>query len=96
MIILRDISQIVADLLKYQFEQFGNVYKKILIKIRGWVLAILTAIMLAIGGLGLFLVGAHIQLSVYVGPAGASYILGAFLILLAIIIFLFGKSLLKD
>lgn len=96
LLIAKDIGQIAADLLKCQAKQLAVVYKQTLTKILAWLLIALSSVLLAIGGLGMILWGAYIQLAVVLGPAGSAYILGAFLLLLAIIIFLLARSVLKD
>ena len=59
-------------------------------------LMVLTAIMLAVGGLGMILWAVYHQLSIVTDPEVSAYILGAFLLLLATIIFLLARNILKE
>lgn len=95
-VILKDLSHIAADLMECQAEHLGRRYKEVLTKILTWLLVVLGAMLLAIGGLALILWGVYLQLSLLVGPGWSAYILGFFLILIAIIIFLFGRTILKE
>ena len=95
-LIIKDVSQIASDLIKCQAQQLRYHYKELMTRMLAWVLMVLTAIMLAIGGLGMIVWAVYHQLSVITGPAASAYILGAFLLLLAIIVFLFARTILKE
>lgn len=95
-LIFKDVSHIVTDMVRYQTEQIKEVYKETLTRILVWVLVVLTAIMLALGGLGMILWGVFFKLALVIGPAGSAFILGLFLILLAVIIFLIARGTMKD
>lgn len=94
--IIKDVSLIAGDLVKCQAEHVSRLYKEILTNLLTWVLVVLVAILLAIGGLAMIMLAVHRQLSMLIGPAGSAYILGAFLILTAVIIFLLGRTMLRD
>lgn len=96
MLIAKDVSRLAADLAKYQLHQLSVLYRETLTKVVAWALIILTSILLAIGGIGMVVWAVYWQLSLVIGPAGSAYILGGFLILLAVIIFLVGRNTLRD
>ena len=95
-LLLKDVSQIATDLLKYQVDQVATAYKEVLTRVLKWLLVTLAAIVLASGGLGLILWGCYVKLSEMVGPVGSSLILGVPLLLIATIMLLIAKNLLKD
>ena len=95
-LIIKDVSQIVSDLIKCQVQQLGHHYKELMTKMLTWVLMVLTAILLAIGGLGMILWAVYSQLSVVTNPVVSAYVLGAFLLLLAVIVFLSARNILKE
>lgn len=94
--IMKDVSQIAGDLVQCQAVQLGRLYRRTLTKILAWLLIVLVSILLAIGGLGMILLGVHLRLSMITGAIGSAYIIGGFLLLLAVIIFLIGRNMLKD
>jgi hypothetical protein len=66
-----------------------------LTKLFTWLVTALAAILLAVGGLGLIVWGGHILLSLVTGPAASAFILGGFLVMTAVIVYLVGRGLLK-
>ena len=96
LLIMKDASQIAVDLGKYQLHQLSVLYRETLTKVVAWALIILTSILLAISGIGMLVWAVYRQLSLLLGPVGSAYILGGFLILLAVIIFLVGRNTLRD
>ena len=96
MLIVKDVSHIAADLVKVQTEHFTNLYRNIMTRLLAWLVVVLSAITLAIGGLGMILFAVYMQLSSLANPIVSAYILGAFLVLLALIVFLIARNMLKD
>lgn len=94
--IARDVSQIVSDLASVQLRQLTELYRVMLTKLFAWLATVLTAILLAIGGLGLVLWGVHLVLSLAIGPAASAFILGGFLLMCAVIVYLVGRGMLKS
>ncbi len=95
-LLLKDVSQIATDLLKYQVDQVAITYKNVLSRVLKWLLVALAAIMLAAGGLGLILWGLYVTLSEIVGHIVSALIIGIPLILVAVIMLLIARNMLKD
>jgi hypothetical protein len=95
-LIMKDVSRIAADLIKYQVDRVADVSKEALTKVLTWLLIFLAAMLLAFGGLILILWGVYLQLSAAIGPSGSAGIIGVLLLLGAVILFLVAKGLLKD
>jgi polyferredoxin len=95
-LIVRDISQIAGDLVRNQIDRVVDNYKETQTRLMNWLLVVLVAIFLAIGGLGLIVYGIHVQLASMIGPAASGILLGIVLILIAAIIFLLARSKLQD
>ncbi|MBE0534929.1 MAG: hypothetical protein IH624_04605 [Phycisphaerae bacterium] len=94
--IAKDISQIIDDLVNCQLRQLTELYGQMLARLLAWLVIALTAVFLAIGGLSLIMWGVHLVLSLVTGPAASAFILGAFLLLIALIIYLVGRGMLKS
>jgi hypothetical protein len=62
-LIMKDVSRIAADLIKYQVDRVADVSKEALTKVLTWLLIFLAAMLLAFGGLILILWGVYLQLS---------------------------------
>lgn len=95
-LIMKDVSQITAGLVKCQVEHIARVYKDILTNLLTWSLMILVAIIFAMGGLALIVFSIYAYLSRYLNPGTSAIILGTVLILIAVIIFLLAKNKLKE
>ncbi len=89
--ILKDIGYIFGDLFKVHLDHIFCLYKETLTNVFVWVLLFLASLLLALIALGFILWGAYIQLAMVTGPGVAGYIVGTFLFLLAIIVFLIGR-----
>jgi len=94
--IARDISQILSDLASLHLRQLTELYREMLTKLFAWLVTVLAAIFLAVGGLGLVLWGVHLVLSVAIGPAASAFVLGGFLLMCSVIVYLVGRGLLKS
>ena len=95
-LIMKDVSGIAADLLKYQVDRVAYSSRKVLTNVLAWLLIFGAAMTLGFGGLALILWGAFLWLSVLAGPSGSAVILGILLLLGATILFLVAKTILKD
>ena len=93
--IARDIGHIASDLTSLHLRQLTELSREMLTKLFTWLVTALAAILLAVGGLGLIVWGAHMLLSLVTGPAAAAFILGGFLLMTAVIVYLVGRGLLK-
>lgn len=91
-LIVKDLSQITADLLKYQVDQIAALYKDTLTRLLTWLLLTLIAALLALGGLGFILWAAQVQLASVAGPVASAIIIGSGLIMVAVIIFLLARN----
>ncbi len=94
--IAKDVSQILDDLINCQLRQLTELYRDMLSKLLAWLVIALAAVFLALGGLSLILWGVHLLLSLVTGPAASAFILGAFLLMIAVIIYLVGRGMLKN
>ncbi|MEJ2702388.1 MAG: hypothetical protein P8Z79_08095 [Sedimentisphaerales bacterium] len=95
-LIMKDVSRIAADLMKYQVDRVADTSRRVLTNVLTWFLVFLAAMALAFGGLILILWGVYLKLSAAIGPSGSAVIIGVLLLLGATILFLSAKSLLKD
>lgn len=95
LLIVKDISNISADILQIKVKQLAGEYKRITADLLCWLLFVLFAILLGIGGLWLIVYGLHIFLTELVGIIASSMILGGALVLVSVIIFLVARSRLK-
>ncbi len=95
-LIAKDVGQIATDLFKVQADQLVNTYKQLLIHVLTWVLVLLAALLLAIGGLGLIVWGIYLQLSLVAGPVVSAFVLGVFLLFGAAILYLLARGMLND
>ncbi|HPD45998.1 MAG TPA: phage holin family protein [Anaerohalosphaeraceae bacterium] len=93
--IARDIGQIISDLTSLHLKQLTELYREMLTKLLSWLVIALAAIFLAITGLVMILWGVHLLLSMVTGPAASAFILGIFLLLFAVIIYLVGRGIVK-
>jgi len=93
--IFKDVSQILDDLINCQLRQLTELWGDMLAKLLAWLVIALTAVFLALGGLSLIIWGVHLLLSIVTGPAASAFILGAFLLMIALIIYLVGRGMLK-
>ncbi len=95
-IIAKDVSQIVDDLVTCQFRQLTELYRDMLARLLAWLVIALAAVLLALGGLSLILWGVHLLLSMVTGPAASAFILGGFLLMMAVILYLIGRAMPKN
>ncbi len=95
-LIVRDVSQIVADLFKVQVDQAADAYKKLLVRVLTWVLFVLASLLLAIGGLAMVLWGIYLEMSLVAGPVISALVIGIFLLLGATVLFLIARGMAKD
>ena len=94
-LIIKDISNIVADILHLHLSQITATYKKIMTELLSWLLLVLLSILLAIGGLIFVIYGTHVYLSRMIGEVSSSMLLGGIIIFLSVIIFLFAGKKIK-
>ena len=94
-LVIRDISCIAADIFKIQASHITSVYKKVMTELLSWVLFVLVAILLAIGGLIFILYGIHVYLTRLLGEGGSSILLGGVIVLFSMIIFILGNRKIK-
>ncbi len=95
-LIAKDVGHIAGDLIKVQADQLANTYKHVLVHVATWVLVLLAALLLAVGGLGIILWGLYLQMSLVAGPVISALMLGILLLFGATILFLLARGMLKD
>lgn len=94
-LVIRDISCIAADILKIQTNHITSAYKKVMTELLSWLLFVLVAILLAIGGLIFIFYGIHVYFARRLGEVGSSILLGGIILLFSMIIFLLGNKKIK-
>lgn len=95
-LILKDLSAVAGDLVKYRIDYVVNIYKETASNLLVWALMMLVAIFVAIGGFGFILWALFVQFALTVGSVASALIIGTILLMIAVIIFLFVKSKIKS
>lgn len=95
-LIAKDLGHIAADLVRVQADQLADTYKQVLVHVATWVLVLLAALLLAVGGLGIILWGLYLQMSLVAGPVVSALMLGILLLFGATILFLLARGMLKE
>ncbi len=96
MVIIRDISQITADMVQSQVDKAADTGKKAVTRVLKWLLVAAAATIIALGGLAIGVWGGYLVLCLAVGPAAAAFILGGALLVIAVALFLAAGAILKD
>jgi len=95
-LIMKDVGRITGDAVKVQLDQAADVYRDILMKVLTWLVVVLTALILAMGGLAMISWGVYLALSLVAGPAISALLVGVMLFLIAAIFFLIARGMLKE
>lgn len=83
---IRDISHIVAGLLKSQVDHAAVKLEQLQNRVINRAMLILAAVLLIIGGLGMIIYSIHVLLAQIIPPAASGAILGLTMILTALIL----------
>lgn len=95
-LIVKDVSQIAADVLKIQVDQVADAYRRVLLKVMTWALVVLAALLLAGGGLGMIVWGLYLQMSRVAGEVISALVLGVFLLFGATVLFFVAREMVRD
>ena len=95
-LIVKDVSQIAADVLKIQVDQVAKAYKNVQVKVITWALVVLAALLLGIGGVGMLVLGIYVQMSLVAGKVISALVLGVVLLMGATILFLVARGMIRD
>ena len=95
-LIVKDVSQIAADVLKIQVDQVAEVYRHVLMKVVRGAMMTLAALLLAAGGFGMVVWAVYVQMSLVAGPVISAVMLGVVLLLAAAVLFFVAREMMRD
>ena len=96
LLIVKDVGRVTAGMVETQVNRAAEAGKRTLNNAVKLLLAGLAAVIIALGGLVFVLWGAYVILAAATGPAAAAFILGAVLLVIAIIVFLIAAKIQKE
>jgi hypothetical protein len=92
LLIIKDVSRIAAGMVETQVNRATEAGKEALNHAVKLLLAGLAAVIIALSGLVFVLRGAYVILAAATGPAASAFILGAVLLVIAVIVFLIAAK----